>query len=124
MLAVVNALPLPAARLAADILAERNVTTISTAQLLPANATSPSPFQLQVDLPLAQMVDAMVQTLQQLGWSYVSVVRADGHPGDDAADHVRGRQMFEEAAARAGICIALEVSWSRVQTLAPIICFN
>ncbi|XP_034241017.1 uncharacterized protein LOC117645151 [Thrips palmi] len=112
VLAVVNALPLPAARLAADILSERNVTSIATEQVLHANASAASPFQLQVDLPLAQMVEAMVQSLQQLGWSYVSVVQADGQPGDDGdlADHARGRQMFLEAAARAGICVALDVA--------------
>lgn len=67
-----------------------------------------------MDLPLAHMVEAMVQTLRQLGWSYVSVVRADGEAGVDAtADHVRGKDMFVEAAARAGICVALEVGLAR-----------
>ncbi|KAK3920682.1 Metabotropic glutamate receptor 5 [Frankliniella fusca] len=111
VLAVVNALPLPAARLAADVLSERNVTSIATSQLLHTNASSPSPFQLQVDLPLARIADAMVESLRHLGWSYVSVVHVAGESnGSRLADHSRGKDMFLEAAARAGICVALEAT--------------
>ncbi|PSN42847.1 hypothetical protein C0J52_16423 [Blattella germanica] len=94
ILAVVNALALQDAKVANEILSRMNISTLSTGQAAAV---------LDVEAPLSSMVDAIVDVLKYLGWNYLSVIYSVND-----SEYSAGYKMFQEAASKSGICIALE----------------
>ncbi|XP_076068508.1 uncharacterized protein LOC143040959 [Oratosquilla oratoria] len=100
VMAVVTSLDPKIARVTGEMLASLNVTSINL-----GSTPAQSPFALQMNPPMNEEAETIIQILRHLGWDYVSVVYTAGN--DEAMEGAHSLRTLAEAT---GVCVAKEVA--------------